>query len=281
MTLLTTTPTQTGISPDAYETLIVQPVQREAVAFQVASDMATDATRTHVPVVKADPTAGWTAEGDEITESAPEVDDIEVVPAKVAGLVSISNELATDSTNPAAASLVGDGLARDIAKRVDQAFFGDLAAPAPPGLESLTGTGAVDAGTAWTNLDPFAAAISAAEQVGAQLTSFIANPADALTLAQLKDEDASNRPLLGTDPTQPTRRQVLGLPLYVSPAVTVGTVWGLPRDRVVIVRRTTVELDTDRSVYFTSDRVAVRATMRIGLAYPHEAAVQKITLSAA
>lgn len=277
----TATPTMTGISPDAYEALIVQPVQREAVAFQVGTDMPTSATRTHIPVVKADPAAAWTAEGDEIAESAPDVDDEPVIPAKVAGLVSITNELANDSSNPAAASLVGDGLARDIAKRVDQAFFGNLAVPAPPGLESVTGVNAVDAGTAWADLDAFAEAISDAETVGATLTSWVANPTDALALATLKDETGSNRPLLGTDPTQPTRRTVLGLPLFVSPAVTAGTVWGIPRDRVIVVRRQDVDLQVDRSAFFTSDRVAVRAVMRVAFAYPHPAAVQKITLSAA
>ncbi len=36
-------------------------------------------------------------------------------------------------------------------------------------------------------------------------------------------------------PESPTRRTVLGVPLYVTNAVTAGIVWGLPRDRVMVV----------------------------------------------
>ena len=99
-------------------------------------------------------------------------------------------------------------------------------------------------------------------------------------LAKLKVETGSNLPLLGADPTQATKRNVLGFPLLASSAVTAGTVWGLPKVRAMVVQRTNVELAVDRSAYFTSDRTAIRATMRVGFAFPHAAAVQKIELDA-
>lgn len=68
-----------------------------------------------------------------------------------------------------------------------------------------------------------------------------------------------------------------GVPLYVSPAVTTGVVWGIPKDRVVVALRDDTRLEVDRSVFFTSDRVAVKATMRVGFAFPHPAAVIKIS----
>lgn len=270
------TPNAGPILPDEVSALVVQPVISAAVATQTATVVTTGSHTFRIPRVLDDPAAQWVAEGQEITPDDMTLDEIDVTPSKVAGLTVISRELADDS-DPAANNVVGDGLARDIARKVDAAFFGALAAPAPSGLAALTGTTTVAAGTAFEDLDPFAAAMSEAEQRGATLTAFVASPTDALTLAQLKDATGSNRPLLGTDPTQPTRRTVFGVPLYVSPDVTPGTVWGYDRSKVWVVMRDDAKIEVDRSVFFTSDRVAIKATMRVGFAFPHPATVVEIT----
>ena len=281
MTLFTTTDDVKGISPDAISTLITLPVERQSVAAQVATVIPTNATRTHIPLVTADPSAAWVAEGAEITASDPTLDDVIVTPAKIAGLTIITNELAAD-TSPAAAGIVGDGLSRDIARKIDAAFFGSKGASTvqPSGLEDLVGFSAVDAGAAWANLDPFAEALANAEGLGLGVDSFVANPADALILATLKESTSSQRPLLTPDPTQPAKRLLQGVPLFVSSAVAAGTVWGIPKVRAILVRRNDVDLAVDRSAYFTSDRTAIRATMRVSFAFPHAAAIQKISLSA-
>lgn len=271
-----------SISPDQVEQLIVQPVESASVALQAATLVTTAATRTKIPRVTADPSASWVAEGAEIGTSDPTVDDITVTPEKLAGLVVVSTEAAED-TSPAAADMIGDGLARDIAKKLDAAFFGSSpdGSSQPDGLEDLAGVSEVDAGTAWANLDPFAAAISNAEGHGLAVSSFVANPADALALSQLKESTSSIRPLLGADATLATRRVVLGVPLLVSSAVTQGTIWGIPRERAVVVRRQDVDLDVDTSAHFTSYRTAIRAIMRVGFGFTDPATIQKVTLSAA
>jgi hypothetical protein len=71
-----------------------------------------------------------------------------------------------------------------------------------------------------------------------------------------------------------------GLPLLVSPAVPVTTVYGLPASRVAVVVRKDGEVTSDRSVFFTSDRVAVRGTMRVAFGFPHPAAIIKVGLAA-
>lgn len=281
MTLFTTTDDVKGISPDAISALITLPVEQASIAAQVATVVPTTATRTHIPLVTADPSASWVAEGAEIGASDPTIDDVVVEPAKIAGLTVITNELAAD-TSPAAASIVGSGLSRDIARKIDVAFFGTNGASAvqPDGLEDLAGVTDVDAGAAWANLDPFAEAIANGEGLGAPITAFVANPADALILATLKEASTSNRPLLSPDPTQPSKRLLQGVALFVSPGVTAGTIWGIPKDRTFLVRRSDVDLQIDRSAYFTSDRTAIRATMRVAFAFAHAAAIQKITLGA-
>lgn len=272
-----TTDVAQAFLPDDHHTLIVRPTLQRAIAAECATVATTDATVWRAPVVADDPTASWVAEGAEIPASDATLAEVTVAPAKLAGLTVISSELAADST-PQAAQVVGDGLARDCARKMDQAFFGDLAAPAPSGLEGLTGTATVDAGATFDSLDPFEAAVFEAENAGASLSVFAANPADALTLVQLKDADG--RQLLNTDPANATRRMIAGRPLLISNSITAGTIWGIPRDRVFLVIRNNVKVDVDASAYFTSDQIGVRATMRVGFGFVHPAAVVKISLTA-
>lgn len=277
---MTTTDVTKAFLPEAIHDLIVQPVGDASIAMQV-STVARPGPQTNVyrvPVVTADPLAAWVAEGAEIAPSDMEVDEVSSPFFKVAGLTIVSRELAEDSS-PAAASLVGAGLARDIARKVDGAFFGTKGSSTvqPLGLGDIT-PNVIETGSAWTNTDPFAEAIYAAEGAGATLRAFVANPADALLLAKVKKQTGSNEPLLGTSPTEATRRVIAGVPLLVSPAVAVGTIWGIPQEKTVIALREDVTLDVDKSVFFTSDRVAIKATLRMASLFPHAAAVQKITL---
>lgn len=267
----------TTFLPEQIARLIVLPVTQRSVALQVATVIQTGGHGLRVPLVDTDPTAGWTAEGVEITPSDADLGEALIEFHKVAGLTIITNELASDSS-PAAAQVVGDGLARDIARKLDAAFFGALALPAPSGLAALVGTTPISS-AAFVDLDPFLDAQSAAETNGATITAWVANPADALAIAKIRTQVDSNATLLqlGGDPTQPTRRMIAGVPLYVSPAVTVGTVWGIPKDRVIIAMRNDTKLDVDRSVFFTSDRSAIRATMRVGFGFVQPDAIVEIS----
>lgn len=138
---------------------------------------------------------------------------------------------------------------------------------------------AAEAGTTWANLDPFLEAIYQANDVGANITAFAANGTDAEALAKLKEGTGSNRNLLQPDPTQPTQQLISGVPLYVSPAVAEGTVWGLPTASTFVAIRQDTTLDIDKSVHFASDRTAIRAIMRVTFAFAHEKGIQKIALS--
>lgn len=283
MTVLTSTTNVGGLLPEQWGPLLIEPIQALSLAFNpfVATQVMTDAHTFHIPVVNTDAASSWVAEGAEITPSDPSISELNVVPTKAAGLVIISSELANDSS-PAAAEVVGQSLARSIAQTIDGAFFGNAAAPAPAGLGSLANASVsrVVAGTAPTNLDAFAQALSLVEQDAAEITAFVANPADALMVAQLKTGTGFNAPLLGTDATNGTARQILGIPLLVSPRVPVGVIWGMAANRNYTVLRTDVSVTTDASVFFTSDRIAVRATVRVAFGFPTPRAVAKIALAA-
>lgn len=61
---------------------------------------------------------------------------------------------------------------------------------------------------------------------------------------------------------------MLGVPLGSNPAVAVGDIWAIPAAKVFSVLRDDVRLEVDRSRYFESDRVGIKATMRVGFAFP-------------
>ena len=265
------------LRPEEVGALIVQPVAKASVAMQIGTIVETNSKDFRIPIVTDDVSASWTAEGADITATDAEVDELLVTPKKIAALSKVSRELAADSS-PAAQNVVGQSIARDIARRVDSAFFGDTVANGPDGISSLNDIQFVDADTI-TNVDPFSEAISKAENEGAQITAFVANASTVLALSKLKKlTTGSNEPLLQPDPTLPSRRQILGVPLYSVPntVVPANTVWAVDMSRVFVVVRQDVELSVDESFYFGSDSLAVRAVMRVAFGFPHERAVIKI-----
>lgn len=271
-----TTDNKIVLSPDTVHTLLVQPVTTESVASQVSTVITTATSTTRFPLLTADPTAAWTAEGEEIVPSDPTVDEVAVTPSKIAGLVVTTTEMTNDATTEAI-NEIGNGLVRQITNGIDSAFFGNLSAPAPAGLGSITPTELTV--ETLDNLDWAEEARAKAAGLGASITSFVAHPDDALTLAKLKESAGSARGLLQPDPTAPTNRTVAGVPLLTSNHVTKGQIWGIPEASVNVVVRDTAEVVADNSVFFTSDRVAIRATMRVGFGFTFEESIVRITVN--
>ncbi|MGV0684360.1 phage major capsid protein [Mycolicibacterium thermoresistibile] len=266
-----------ALTPEEVGALVIRPLMEQSVAAQVSTIVPIRSTTLRVPVVSADPTAAWTAEGAEIEVSDPTIGEVEVTPKKLAGLTVVSSELVADSS-PAALRIVGDGLVRDLKRKLDAAYFGTTVTNGPSGLGSLASTD-VDAGDEWSNLDPFEEAKSRAEEHHTVLTAFACNPATAVALAQLKEATGSNKALLGADPTAPTNRVIGGVPLYVSADVEDDTVWGIPQQHSLLVYRQDAQVVTDTSAFFTSDRVAVRATLRASFGFTYPDAVVRISLA--
>ena len=274
MTLLTSTAAGV-LSPEQVGTLIVQPVSRESIALQVATTAQTSSNSFRIPQVTADGVAAWVVEGSEITPSDATIAEIDCVPKKLAALSIIRRELATDSS-PAAQQVVGESLARDIARKLDSAFFGTTATNGPSGIGSVAGVNGVTSD--FSDTDGFDEAISEIQTAGATATAFVTNPATALALAQLKKLPTnSNEPLLAADAASPTKRSVAGVPLWVSPAVAADTVWALDKSRSFVVLHGAVTLAVDESAYFSSDRIGIRVTLRAAFGFAHPASIAKIT----
>lgn len=262
------------LTPEQVEALVIQPLMRQSVALQVSTVIQTASHTTRFPIVVSDPNNGWTPEGTEISVTDANVSELEVTPKKLAGLTVVSNELVQDS-DPSALQVVGDGLVRDLQVKLDAAYFTGTTVNGPNGIELIAYT-LVNPGASYVDTDPFATALSKAETVGAQITAWVAHPTTLLSLSKLKIGTGWNLPLLGADPTSPTKRSILGVPIYWSPAVDEGAVWGVPRAKVFVVIRNGTSVVTDTSAFFSSDRVGVRCTMRAAFAFPHPAAVIRI-----
>jgi HK97 family phage major capsid protein len=265
------------LAPAEVNSLVVRPVLDQAVSAQVSTVVQIGTNQLRVPVVLTDPQASFVAEGAEIPATDGSLTEIVVVPKKLAALSVISSELAQDSS-PAALQVVGDGIVRDVKRQLDASFFANTTAQGPNGLGSLTTAVATNGGS-WSNLDSFEAAKANAETLHTQVTSFVAAPATVLALSTLKEYGTaqSNVPLLQSDPTQAVSRTISGVPLYSSPAVAPDLVWAIPAQHVLFVVRSDATVVSDSSVMFTSDRVAVRCTMRVSYAFTQPLAITKIT----
>ena len=62
----------------------------------------------------------------------------------------------------------------------------------------------------------------------------------------------------------------------MSQYVAANTLWAVDGSRVWLVVRADATVEADRSVFFTSDRVAVKGTMRAGFGFVHPQSVVKV-----
>jgi HK97 family phage major capsid protein len=67
MAVYTTTTKVNALLPDDYGPLVVQPALDASVFARIATTVTTPSTEYRIPIVAADPTASWVAEGAEIT----------------------------------------------------------------------------------------------------------------------------------------------------------------------------------------------------------------------
>lgn len=211
----------------------------------------------------ADDEAQFTAEGNEIPESEPALNEVLVYTGKITQLVRLTSEQYRQAGTP---DQLAASTARAITKKADQAFL-TQAAPtgsnnAPPAglinIDKIT----VNDDPITTNLDPLVDLVAQLEANGSNPTGIILDPLAWAALRKLKTSDGSHMTLIGAG-TNDAQRRLLDVPVTVNPAMKANT--GLVVDHnAVISAAGPVRVDTDESVYFTSDGVAIRATWRIG-----------------
>ena len=265
--------------------LVIQPVLKRSVPGQALTvhTVPQGLSSSRFPILREDPSAAWVAEGQEIPVSDAEFAELEVFPKKLTGLTVVTHEAAMD-TRPDAPQVVGAGLVRDLARKIDAAFFTDAGANAPAGLASLTPAGGVHEVTlaAWEDVHGAAVdAVSAIEGSGSTATSWLFNPADLAAIAKVTEEGpgGSRRPLLGSvTGALGTVRSLLGVEIVVSDQQPRGVAYAIDKAVTHLAIWDGTEVRSDESIFFTSDRIAVRARVRLAFAFPHPAGIARITL---
>ena len=144
-------------------------------------------------------------------------------------------------------------------------------------MGSLTTAVAANGG-AWANLDAFEAAKANAENLFTTVTAFVGAPATILALSTLKAfaTVGSNMPLVQTDPTKPVSRTSAGCRCKFACRCCRYRLGDSRRTGLFVVRKDATVV-SDSSVMFTSDRVAIRCTMRVSYAFTQPLAITKIT----
>lgn len=168
------TTTAAGIlAPEEVGPSVVQPLRLRSAALRTATVIETVHPLMRFPIVVSDAAAELVEESAFIPETDADVTELNIVPVAFKALPTVSNELVADSaTNAQAAAMIGDGLVRQFARKIDLAFYGGTTTSVPTGAVSVygleylaaAGTGAVvlSPGT-FDSFDVFADAISQIE----------------------------------------------------------------------------------------------------------------------
>lgn len=267
------------LTPEQVLELVIRPLERAAVAAEAADVVHITSNKARFPIITADPSAEWVPEGGKIPISNGTATELAVEPKKLAVLSTITNELRDDSS-PAATDAIGEGLLRDAARKLDQAW---LSAPVTNGpevtLASVTGINTIPVTGSLSSLDPFVDAAAAIEDHGS-VTDWIMAKADVVRLAKLRKSTGSNEGLLSVDPTQPSRRMIEGARIHISPYATEGTIYGVDKSQVKTVIREDATVETSDQFLFDTDSTALRLIMRAAFGFPNPGAVSKIVVSA-
>lgn len=262
------------LRPEEVRPLLLDPIARDSLAAACSTVVYIDTPDLHVPTMADLDVADWIPEGEEIPLGDASFDGQTITPARLVGGSVLTKELAEDS-NPEAARLIGESLARDLRRKLDASFFGTKGANTerPAGLLDLTGTTDVTPATAGDYLGAFLAAEQQASVIDSSTNLYVANPATAAAISETI--------LTGTagvqDMTAPAGRTILGVPFIASPLVAAGTIYGFNKASTLLVFRTDAEIERDDSVFFTSYRVAIRGRIRASWGFTRPESIIKIT----
>lgn len=201
-------------------------------------------------------------EGDELDEAEPTLSEVLVYTSKITQLVRLSREQYSQSGT---SEQLASSVARAIIRRADLLFFNETA-PTPPAVAPTAGlvniSGVVEGGEISDNLDALTDLIAELQVNKATPTGIVVDPLGWGALRKFKIGTDYNSTLLGAG-TNDAEQRLLGIPLSVNVALPAYT--GVVVDRSAIVSavgQVMIATSTDR--YFTSDSVAVRATLRLG-----------------
>jgi HK97 family phage major capsid protein len=282
------------VVPDDYLGTVWDRLAESSVA--IASGMTvidTDSDTLHVPKLTADASAAWTAEGGTITAADPTLSEEVATPRKLAALVQLSNEVIADS-NPAILDVVSANLIRSLGLKLDLGIFeGSGTPPEITGMGNVSNISEIEMaanGAAFTDLDQFAQAIGTLAENDATATAIVMPPRTWSDLLELKEQTTgSNKPLLQQSAgsgSQGVERRLYGIPVWLTSQLAIDESQGTASDassvyvyeaaESIVVRRSGIRVEVDRSRLFNTDQSEVRAISRFDLVVPNPKSIVRI-----
>lgn len=260
----------TPTSPEAFalDVLGVAPEQTIPqsvliLATTKAGEVEGDDVFVRVPAINLDADTGFVPEGNDIPESDPDLSELVLATGKIAVLVRISRE---QLAQPAVQDVVTAEIKRSVLKKVDWAL---LQQPSPVAPANFPPAGliakATDGGTVTDNLDAVIDVVASIEALGGSCTNIIAAPDAWASLAKLKDEDTSNRSLIGAG-VESAQRTLLSIPVNVTSAMPEGKFLAVDKTKTLSAYGQ-IQVSRSEHAYFSSDSLALRATLRFGAGF--------------
>lgn len=279
MATITTSTSETGWSPDlyTYPALDVIPDALVLTTSTVTGEIEGDEPAVRVPYIDDD-TAGFFAEGADIDESDPDLNEVLVHTGKIAQLVRLSNEQWRQEHTPES---LADSVERAVTKAANIAYLAQAAptSPAvtpPAGLLNVAGIG--NGGAVAANLDALIDLVAQLQSNGSDPSHILLDPVGWARLRKFKTASGAEVSLLGAGTTD-AARYLLDLPVIVTPAMPTAT--GLVVDDTAVVSAVgDVRVAVSEHLFFKSDSVALRCTFRFGQNVVRPDRIGKFTIGA-
>ncbi|WP_280507809.1 phage major capsid protein [Nocardia flavorosea] len=237
-------------------------------ASTVAASIEGDA-----PVVRAtfidDADAGFVAEGAEIPEADPDLDEIEIPTRKVSQLVKVSREL---YGQPETANQLAQSVARALTRKADLAFVAQAApvSPAVAPVAGLANQSGIVTSTARldVSLDALVDMVAELQDNGALPSHLLVSPSSWALISKFKTGTGSNQALVSSTGVQEAAvLRLNGLEVVVNSAVPAGK--ALVVDSTAVISAAgQVMVAVSEHAAFSSDSILVRGTWRIGHGLP-------------
>ncbi len=259
-----------GLAP---ESVIPESVLIEATTK--VGQVEGDQVYVRVPAINLDADTGFVPEGNDIPEADPDLSELILATGKVAALVKLSRE---QLSQPNISAVITQEVNRAMQGKVNWAAL-QQPAPVSPAVYPPAGlmAYAVDGGTIADDLDSVIDAVASIEALGGSATNIIAAPDAWAAIAKLKDETTSNRSLIGAG-TESAQRSLLSIPVRVTSA--------MPTKKILILDKTktlsaygALNVAVSDQVYFGSDNIGIRATLRFGVGFSKAGAGVKLSIA--
>jgi len=274
----TTTNSAAAWRPDLFT---FEPAQAVPEALIVNHTTVSGVIEGDAPSLKVaycvDDSAEFVDEGADIGEAEPELNEAIVYTRKFAQLLRITRE---QYRQAGTAEELARSVARAMTIKADAALIAQAAptAPAVAPVAGLVNVAGISSQTAVSgSLDKLVDLEAAVRAAGGEPSAWILAPTAWAKLRKLKLGTDYNAGLLGAG-TEDSAPRLLSIPVVLNAQVPAST--GLLIDRTAIISAVSqVEIATSADLFFGSDSIAVRATMRTGHVVPRPARIGKFVMS--